>query len=43
MSAIEAGAQAVAGNMTCQQAIRYYEQNDRISRLTGNQAIPIHA
>lgn len=35
-------AQAIADNMTCQQATNYYEQNGRISKLAGNSAIPIY-
>lgn len=41
-SAVGAQAQAVADSMTCQQAISYYEQNGRISKLAGNSAIPIY-
>lgn len=37
-----AGAQAVADNMTCQQAIRYYEQNGRISKMAGRSTIPVY-
>ncbi len=36
-------AQAVADQMTCRQAINYYEKNGRISKFThGKNAIPIY-
>jgi hypothetical protein len=36
-------AQAIADNMTCQQAINYYEKNGRISKYThGKSVIPIY-
>jgi hypothetical protein len=39
----ETHAQAVADNMTCQQAINYYEKNGRISKYAhGKNVIPIY-
>ena len=39
----DANAQAVADNMTCQQAINYYEKNGRISKYAhGKNVIPIY-
>lgn len=33
----------IADNMTCQQAVQYYERNGRISKITtGNTTIPIY-
>jgi hypothetical protein len=40
----DAQAQTVADNMTCQQAINYYEKNGRISKYTnGKNVIPIYS
>ena len=39
----DAHAQAIADNMTCQQAINYYEKNGRISKYAhGKNVIPIY-
>ncbi len=39
----DANAQAIADNMTCQQAINYYERNGRISKYAhGKNVIPIY-
>lgn len=39
----EAGAQAVANNMTCAQAVSYYERNGRINVIAnGRDVIPIY-
>jgi len=40
---VDAHAQAIADNMTCQQAINYYERNGRISKYTnGRKVVPIY-
>lgn len=35
-------AQSVSNNMTCQQAISYYERNGRIQTQSGNTTVPIY-
>jgi hypothetical protein len=40
---VDAHAQAIADNMTCKQAINYYERNGRISKFVhGKNVIPIY-
>jgi hypothetical protein len=39
----QAGAQAIADNMTCAQAVSYYERNGRIYKIAnGKDVIPIY-